>query len=51
MTLYARGERPPMPITTYLNGKWFDPETKRILGLAFELVSITLRIEGSDDHV
>ena len=40
-----------MPITTYLNGKWFDPETKRILGLAFELVSITLRIEGSDDHV
>ena len=50
MTLYARGER-PCRSPPYLNGIWFDPETKRILGLAFELVSLTLRIEGSDDHV
>jgi hypothetical protein len=40
-----------MPITPYLNGVRFDPETKRVLGVAFELVCLALRIEGSDDHV
>ena len=40
-----------MPITPYLDGKWFDPETKRVLGIAFELVCIALRIGDSDDDV
>ena len=40
-----------MPITPYLNGMRFDPETKRLLGVAFEMVCITLRIGNSDDDV
>ena len=36
------------PVTT---GTRFDPETRRILGVAFELVCIALRTEGSDDFV
>jgi len=33
-----------MPITPYLNGQQFDPETKRILGLAFEMTCAALHI-------
>jgi hypothetical protein len=40
-----------MPITSYLNGKRFDPETKRVLSVAFELVCTALRIGASDDDV
>ena len=40
-----------MPIAPYLNGERFDPETKRVLGVAFELVCIALRIGDSDDDV
>ena len=40
-----------MPITPYLNGQRFDPETKRVLGVAFEMVCIALRTQGSDDFV
>jgi hypothetical protein len=40
-----------MPITPYLNGERFEPETKRVLGVAFEQVSIALRIGASDDDV
>jgi len=40
-----------MPITLYLNGERFEPETKRILGVAFEQVCIALRIGASDDDV
>jgi hypothetical protein len=40
-----------MPTTPYLNGKRFDPETKRVLGVAFEQVCIALRIGASDDDV
>lgn len=40
-----------MPITPYLNGRRFDPETKRILGLAFELTCIALRIGECDEGV
>ena len=40
-----------MPITPYLNGKRFEPETKRVLSVAFELVSVALRTEGSGDDV
>ena len=40
-----------MPITPYLNGERFEPETKRVLGVAFEQVCIALRIGASDDDV
>jgi hypothetical protein len=40
-----------MPITPYLNGPKFDPETKRILGLAFEMTCTALRIGDCDDGI
>jgi hypothetical protein len=41
-----------MTITPYLkNSDCFDPETKRVLGLALELVCITLHTGDADDHV
>jgi hypothetical protein len=47
----AATKAPQMPITPYLNGERFEPETKRVLGVAFEQVCITLRIGASDDDV
>jgi hypothetical protein len=41
-----------MPISPYLNGRKFDPETKRVLGVAFELVCAAVgRIGESDEEV
>jgi hypothetical protein len=40
-----------MPITPYLDGQRFDPEAKRILGLAFEMTCIALRIGDCDDGI
>ena len=40
-----------MPISPFLNGNRCDPETRRVLGVAFEMVCIALRTEGSDDFV
>jgi len=40
-----------VPISPYLNGERFDPEDKRVLGVAFEMVCIALRIGDSDDGV
>jgi hypothetical protein len=40
-----------MPIMPFLNGRQFDPEALRILGLAFEQVCIALQVETSDDDV
>ena len=40
-----------MPILPFLNGARLDPETKRIVGVAFEMVCITLRIGDADDGV
>jgi hypothetical protein len=41
-----------MPISPYLDGRPFDPELKRVLGVAFEMVCITLgRIGDSDELV
>ena len=40
-----------MPITQFLNGHRFDPETSRILGVAFEQVCAALRIGDCDDDV
>ena len=40
-----------MPITPFINGQRFDPEHRRILAVAFELVCITLRVGDCDDGV
>ena len=40
-----------MPIRPFLNGERFDPETVRILGVAFAQVAIALRIGDCDDDV
>ena len=40
-----------MPTTPFLNGQKFDAETRRILGVAFELVCVALRTGDCDDHV
>jgi hypothetical protein len=38
-----------MPITQFLNGERFDPETIRIMGLALETARIALRLADRDD--
>ena len=40
-----------MPIRPFLNGRRFDQETLRILGVAFEQVCIALQIGASADDV
>jgi hypothetical protein len=38
-----------MPITPYIDGQNFDPETKRVMGLAFEMARAALRLADRDD--
>ena len=38
-----------MPITPYLNGMSFNPETKRVMGVAFEMVCTALRLSDRGD--
>jgi hypothetical protein len=38
-----------MPITIYLDGYKPDPETKRVMGVAFELARVALRLADRDD--
>jgi hypothetical protein len=38
-----------MPITTFLDGHSFDPETKRIMGVAFEMTRAALRLDDRSD--
>ena len=40
-----------MPITPFLNGHRLDVEDRRVVGLAFELVCIALRVGDCDDGV
>ena len=40
-----------MPITSFLNGEDFDPETTRVLGVAFELTCVALRTGDCADDV
>jgi hypothetical protein len=40
-----------MPITPYLNGEQFDPETTRTMGVALEMVCVALRAVDCDDDV
>jgi hypothetical protein len=39
-----------MPITPFLNGRHFDAETKRIMGVAFEMARSALRLPLRDDQ-
>lgn len=38
-----------MPIRSHLNGHWFDPETIRVMGLAFEMALVALRLIDRGD--
>jgi hypothetical protein len=38
-----------MPITTWLDGYEPDPETKRVIGVAFEMTRAALRLVDRDD--
>ena len=38
-----------MPIRPHLDGQKFDPETIRVMGLAFEMALIALRLADRDD--
>jgi hypothetical protein len=38
-----------MPNSAYLDGQYFDPETKRIMGVAFEIARAAHRLAGQDD--
>jgi hypothetical protein len=40
-----------MPIRPYLDGHRFDPETVRIMGVAFEMARAALRLADRDDRV
>jgi hypothetical protein len=40
-----------MPITQYLDGIKFDPETIRIMGVAFEMARVILRFSERVDPV
>ena len=40
-----------MPITPFLKGENFDPETKRIMGVAFEAARSSLRLSDVSDRV
>jgi hypothetical protein len=38
-----------MPITPFLDGHYFDPETKRVMGIAFEQSCIALGLTDRGD--
>ena len=38
-----------MPITPYLESHRFDPETKRVMGIAFEMARVALRLSDRTD--
>jgi hypothetical protein len=40
-----------MPITPFLDGHEFDPETKRVMGLALEMTRVALRLTDRDDPI
>jgi hypothetical protein len=40
-----------MPITQFLDGFKFDPEAKRVMGVAFEMTRAALRLTDRDDPV
>ena len=38
-----------MSITPFLDGHKFDPETKRVMGVAFEMARVALRLADRGD--
>jgi hypothetical protein len=38
-----------MPITSFLDGHRFDPEAKRVMGVAFEMARAALRLADQTD--
>jgi hypothetical protein len=38
-----------MPISLYLDGHSFDPDIKRVMGLAFEMALVALRVTHRGD--
>ena len=40
-----------MPITPFLAGRQFDAETRRIMGMAFEMTRTALRLADSNDPI
>ena len=38
-----------MPITQFLGNSKFDPETRRIMGVAFEMARVALNVEDRGD--
>ena len=38
-----------MPITIFLEGQKFDPETKRVMGVAFEIARVALGLVDRGD--
>lgn len=40
-----------MPITTFLNGARFDRETKRVMGVAFEMTRCALGLLDRQDQI
>jgi hypothetical protein len=49
--LPASGREHVMPITEFLDGYKFDPETRRVMGLAFEMARAALRLSDRRDPV
>jgi len=39
------GQGAPLPITPFLKGEGFDPETRRVLGVALEMTCAALRTD------
>ena len=40
-----------MPITLFLDGQKFDPEAKRVMGVAFEMTRAALRLTDRNDPI
>ena len=38
----------PMPVTPFLDGLQFDPETRRLIGVAFEMARVALEQQWGD---
>ena len=51
MALPPETEGEHMPITPFLDGYSFDPETRRVMGVAFELARVALQLEDRGDSL
>jgi hypothetical protein len=46
---HNRAKTPSMPITQFLGNSKFDPETRRIMGVAFEMARVALNVADRGD--